>query len=404
MREKILEPLRLLRQPPFLAVALSHLMVDVLNGQMGILLAVLSTPLGLTHAAIGLIATMYAFVGSLAQPLFGWLTDRHGARWAAAGGVLAMALFFALVAVSPGYWAIVCLILGSVGSAAYHPSGAMKAAQIGQRHMAGQMATAASIFFLFGQGGLSLGPALGGAIIDHLGRPGTILLAALAVPVGVFVARALRPSVQVELASPGSNAAEPPRQADLALFTLATAISGLRVWAQVATTTFAPKFYHDLGLAPTTYGAIVAVYMGGSAVGGVIGALLSQRWGARLTVVVSLALSALPFYWFPLTSGVWVYPLAALAGLFNGAPHSILITLAQRSLPGRAALASGIILGSAFATGSFGAYLSGLAADRAGLVVVLQANAALSLVGALVGLGLRAESRWRQPAVAHAGD
>src|SRR3989337_2411031 len=82
-----LKPLQLLRQPVFLAVALSHFAVDVFNGQTGILLAVLSLPLGLTNATIGLIATIYAVVGSLSQPLFGWLTDRHGGRWAAAGGV-----------------------------------------------------------------------------------------------------------------------------------------------------------------------------------------------------------------------------------------------------------------------------------------------------------------------------
>src|SRR3990167_8686523 len=102
--------MRLLKHSSFLAVSLSHFIVDVFNGQIGILLAVLSGPL-------------------------------------------------ALAAVTPGYWPLLFLVVGSLGSAAFHPPGAMKASQMGNLHMAGQAATAASIFFLFGQSGLSLGPA-----------------------------------------------------------------------------------------------------------------------------------------------------------------------------------------------------------------------------------------------------
>jgi len=48
-------------------------------------------------------------------------------------------------------------------------------------------------------------------------------------------------------------------------------VAGLKSWGQMAITTFAPKFFHDLGLAPTIYGAILAVFMGGSAIGGALG-------------------------------------------------------------------------------------------------------------------------------------
>ena len=152
--------MRLLRQPIFLAISLSHFIVDVLNGHTGILLAVLSVPLRLSNTSIGVIYTAYSLLGSLTQPLFGWLSDRYGARGATAGGVLWMAACFSLVAVAPGAWAIVFLILASLGSGAFHPPGAMKAAQVGKVLMAGQAATAASVFFLFGQGGLSAGRPL----------------------------------------------------------------------------------------------------------------------------------------------------------------------------------------------------------------------------------------------------
>jgi FSR family fosmidomycin resistance protein-like MFS transporter len=384
--------MRLLRQPVFLAVALGHFIVDTINSQTGLLLAGLSASLSLKNADIGLIATTYAMVGALSQPFFGWLADRFGGRWPAAGGVLWMATFFSLMAFAPGYWPIVWLIIGALGSGAFHPSGTSQAANVGRTHMAGRVATAASIFFLFGQGGYSFGPALGGVIVDYLGRSGMVLLSALALPIGLFAAWQLRAPGQAAAAHSQALRAAPEDAAgrpNLSAFVLLILLSGLPTWAHSATATFAPKFYHEQGLSATVYGVIIATTMGGSAVGGVIGGVLGDRWGRRRTVTLMLALAILPFYFFPVAQGPWVYVWGALAGLFNGAPHSILVTMAQRAMPGRAALASGLTLGFMFTAGALGAYVSGLAADRVGLAYVLQANAGLLLAATLLSLALR---------------
>jgi len=393
--------MRLLRQPVFLAVALGHFFVDVLNGQTAVLLAVLSVPLGLSNAAIGLIATVYSLIGSLTQPVFGWLADRHGPRWATAGGVVWMAGCFALVAVAPGYWAIGWLMLGALGSAAFHPPGAMKAAQAGRQFMAGQVATAASVFFLFGQGGLSAGPAIGGVILEHLGRAGLLILALVTIPVGVFAAWQLRPALEQARAAGRSAAGvldEPAANRDMRLFGLVMTLASLRTAAQAIITTFAPKFLQDQGVSPSVYGLIVALYMGGSAIGGVLGGVLGDRWGRRPTIALALGLSVVPFFAFPLAAEPWaVGMLAVLAGLFNGAPHSIFITLAQRALPGRAALASGLTLGLMFTAGTLGAFVGGLAADSVGLRLVLQANAALPAAAAILSVLVRVERPQPRP-------
>jgi FSR family fosmidomycin resistance protein-like MFS transporter len=137
--------------------------------------------------------------------------------------------------------------------------------------------------------------------------------------------------------------------------------------------------------------------MGGSAIGGVAGGVLADRWGRRRTVALGLLASVAPFYFFPLAQGGWIYVLAVLAGLTNGAPHSVFITTAQRSLPGRAALASGLTLGLMFTSGALGAYVGGLLADRVGVGPVLQANAALALAAAVLSVGLRAARRATVP-------
>lgn len=379
--------MRLLRQPTFLAVALSHFAVDTLNSQLGILLAVLSTPLALNNSTVGLIATLYSLVGSLTQPLFGWLSDRYGPRYSIGGGVLWMALCLSLVALAPGYWPIVGLVIGALGSAAFHAPGAAKASQVGHIHMAGQVATAASLFFLFGQGGFALGPALGGLIIDQLDRSGILILSLCAVPIGLFALRTLDPKREpAPTPAPVSRAAtaSAAAQADYTQFGLVLMVAAAGRWCELATATFLPKLLHDQGISATEYGIVLATFMGAGALGGVVGGILGDRWGRMRTVILAYALSVIPFFFFPNAHGLALFILAPLTGFLNGAPFSILVVTAQKALPGRGGLASGLTLGLMFAAGALGSSISGWTADQVGIALALQMNALLSVV-AVVG-------------------
>jgi MFS transporter, FSR family, fosmidomycin resistance protein len=390
--------MRLLRQPAFLAVALGHFGVDLLNSQVTLLLAVLSGPLHLSNADIGLVATLYALLSSGLQPFFGWLVDRLGGRWSAAGGVLWMAALFSLMAVGPSRWSLVCLLLCPIGSAAFHPPGAMKVTELGELHLAGQAATAASVFFLFGQGGSSLGPLSGGFLLEHAGRPGLLLFSALVLPAGWLLFQHFnRLTIVRRVAhSPIGRAASfvSGRQ----VFIVALSLATMRSWAQVTTMTFLPKFLQDQGMTPTAYGVILAFFMLGIAAGGVAGGLMANWWGEKFTVTLSLSASIVSFYLLPLMREPWLYLVVIVAGVLNGMPHSILLTIAQRAMPGRVGLASGLILGLMFSLGALGAYVGGLAADVIGLVGVLQLSSGVCMLAALVSLILRSPRLKGEPA------
>jgi FSR family fosmidomycin resistance protein-like MFS transporter len=381
--------MKLLRHRTFLSVALSHLAVDTLSSQVGILLTLLAGSLALNNAAIGLFAALYSIAGAVGQPVFGWLADRYGPRWSIAGGVLWMAMLFSLFAVAPGYWPIVCLIVAALGSAAFHAPGAAKAAQIGHLHMAGQVATAASLFFLFGQGGFALGPAAGGFLVDRFSRSGVLFFTLPAILIGLLAARSLSPArepVEPEARPESASRVMGRPMVDWYHFGLILLISALGRWTELAAATFLPKLLHDRGLSPSVYGLVLAVFMGASALGGVAGGLLGDRWGKLRTVSLASCLSAVPFFLMPIGAGPGLFAIAAAAGLLNGAPFSILVTMAQRALPGRGGLASGLTLGSMFAAGALGASITGAAADRVGLVAALQMNALLVLTALAVTL------------------
>jgi FSR family fosmidomycin resistance protein-like MFS transporter len=376
----------LLKNKSFLAASLAHFAVDLLNSTRPVILVFLSVPLGLTNTLIGLIGTFYTLANSLSQPLFGYFADRFGIRSLAFIGVIWMSLMFGIAVVVEGQIALVFLILAALGSAAFHPAGTMEATLRGRDQESGRETTAASIFFLFGQAGLSMGPAVGGPILEKFGPQGLLLLLLFVVPVG------LNTGIQIsEHSSVSEEGSEnfPTEKVGRILIVGFTILTAFRSWAQMNMITFLPKYFSDLGFSPAIYGPIAAIFMAGSAIGGVAGGWLGDRYSNRNVVMLSLLGGAIPLALFPRFGPTdYSYLLTLLAGIFTGIPHSILVIISQRMLPGRLGMASGLILGFTFASGSLGTLLSGLQADNFGVDAVFSSTAGIALFAAVLAIPL----------------
>lgn len=382
----------LLRNRSFRTTILGHLVVDLLNAERPLILAVLSGPLGLTNALIGLVSLLHTISGSLLQPLFGWMADRIGPRRLVAGGILWMSATFGLAVISPGHLALVLLILGGIGSAAFHPAGAMEATRSAREHLEQQETTAASLFFLLGQIGFILAPAIGGPLLDQWGTPGLLALLPLALPVGLMAGRHLPslPSREPREAAPSSP--QPGRRRLTFAFLAFLLVTAIQSWAQTNMVTYLPKYYSDLGYRPGIYGLLAATFMVGTAAGGMAGGWLGDRGARRSIVSLSLLAAGVPLALYPaLGATVWGYVLGFLAGGLTGACYSILIVHGQRLLPGRAGASSGLILGFTFASGSLGTLLSGVQADRYGFEAVFVTTAGLCVLGGVLALATRIE-------------
>lgn len=386
------ERLRILTDGVFSAMGMGHFTVDFLNAQRPIILTFLSASLGLTNTTLAAISTGYVWAASASQPLFGWLADRLGTRWLAGLGILWMFAFFGLAMVTPGMPALVFLILASLGSAAFHPSGAMESTLVGRNHYAGRETTAASLFFFFGQMGLSLGPIVGGALIGRFGLMGLLVLSTLAVPVGVNAAWQLRGS---QSHRPEKNGHQPLAQGERAAWGIIAALAlvgALQAWAQQNMITFIPKYLSDLGASPAIYGIISGLFMGGSAVGNVIGGNLADRFGKQRVAMLAMLAASVPLFLIARVGlSNWLYLLVPLAGALTGSVHSIIVVLAQRRLPMGMAAASGLTLGFIFSAGALGTLFSGPIADAAGFPLVFMLTGGLVIAGAVFSLFLRGE-------------
>jgi len=379
------------RDRSFFATSLAHFLVDIVNSQRPLLLALLSVPLGLSNTMIGVLSMIYSFSGSLSQPLFGWLADRAGTRLVAASGVLFMSITFALALAIPGMTGLIILVGTALGSAAFHPAGTSEATRRGKMHLSQLENTATSIFFMFGQSGYFVGPVLGGPLLEHWGPPGLAALLLLLLPSGVHLALHLE-QIQDDAkeSQSGSAADRTDSRHSLGLTFTFVMVVMLRAWVQMTMMGFLPKYLSDIGFRPSLYGLIAAMFMGGAACGGVVGGWLADRYSQRVVTVGSLLGAALPLAFLPLWENALVLGLVSVAaGTLIGASHSIIVVQAQRMMPGRTGVASGLVLGFTFASGSIGTAISGYVADLAGFEIVFRSLAMITLLAGFLAFTLQ---------------
>ncbi len=358
------------------SVSLGHLAIDILSSSVAMILTVLAVPFDLSNSQIGLGVMIYQLVGSLTQPYFGVLADRAGGRWLGAAGLAWTATFYWAATFAQSYPVLLLLMsLAAVGSAAFHPQGALNASNAGGR----RASSSTAIFFLLGQTGLALGPALAGFLLESSGLAGVRILAGAALPLVFLMALWLQqPAGFTQRTSSGGKQATQTalRRSVFVAFVLVVA---LRATAQSGYYGLLPKFLADQGYSPSTYGLMVGIFSLTLAIGTLGGGILGDRISHR-TLLIWASLLSTPFAVWMLFSSGWAFAVAAaMGGLLVGVPHSILVVMAQNLLPKRQGLASGAVLGFMFAAGAAGTGLGGWVADFVGLPAVLLVMALLPL-------------------------
>ena len=114
-------------------VALAHGLNDGYASFIPPLLPRIMDDMGLSIAMAATLAVTFSIASALPQPLFGYLADRHGRRVFAVAGPLVSGIFIASIGFASSFWTLaILLMLGGLGSAAFHPPGASYAVRVGE--------------------------------------------------------------------------------------------------------------------------------------------------------------------------------------------------------------------------------------------------------------------------------
>ncbi|WP_078993137.1 MFS transporter [Streptomyces sp. MMG1121] len=348
-------------------LSVGHACVDVYQGATAALIPYFVAERGYGYAAASGVVLAASLLSSVAQPLFGALTDRRAVPWLLPVSTLLAGLGTALCGLGGGYGlTLLCVAVTGLGVAAYHPESARVA-----RLASGGTHRGMGWFSLGGNLGFALAPLLVAAVVGTGGLRRTPLLALPALAGTALCLAALRTAGRRPEARTAAAATQ-TRGDDTASFVRLSLAVVCRSIVFIGLSSFLSLYAEQRlgGGAGAGTTALFVLYAGG-AVGSVLGAALADRWDrvtvCRWSYLVSVVAVA-GVVWVP---GPALYPCAALASAGLYVPFSLQVTLGQDYLPSRVGTAGGITLGLAVSVGGLASPLIGRLADATSLRTAL---------------------------------
>jgi len=355
------------------------MLLEVFHQYLPIVYPFLLPKFGLSFAQVGVVALVATTASSVAQPVFGYFTDRWDARRVAALGVLWLGLWMGLVGLAGNYWLLLGIVaLAGLGSAAFHPAGAA----VVSKATRGYRGLSISFFSVGGNLGSALSPVLMAVGLAAFGLTGTTILLPLALLAGGLLFFGLGRE------DAGEQAAHRKSQTDAAqgfltgLVLLTVAVMA-RSWFQFSFASYLPVWLESQGRTVAEGAQMLFLLSFCIGLGSLAGGTLSDWVGRWQVLLVCLALLS-PLYWFYLnSSGLTQMVFLGGMGFCLGCTFPTAVVLAQEVWPRGLALASGLVMGLGWWPGGLGASVTGLLADRIGLGAALHWLLVAPVLGAL---------------------
>jgi len=351
-----------------LVVAGAHALNDMYASFIPPLLPRIMDDMGLSIAMATTLAVAFSIAASFPQPLIGYLADRYGRRIFLVLGLVVSAVFVSGIGWPSGFWALVLvLIVGGLGSAAFHPPGASYAVRVSAGKGGGARY---SVFSFGGAIGFAVGPLIAVGLVQARGLDGLWIAMLPALVLAPFVFLAL-PSGRAETRD--ASRPPPPHPGVVLRYLrgplgLIFGVSAVMAFVQRSFLTMEPIIVAESGGSETLGAIALTVYLGAQAVGTVTGGVLADRVDRR-RLLAHLCFWAVPTHLLAVwvgPEGVWGLTAVAMAGFLGMATLPPIVVMAQEMVPSGTAVTSGIVMGLAWATGSFAVLGTGALADVIG--------------------------------------
>ncbi len=386
-----------LKNRALVTLAVGHMTNDMFAGVLPILYPLFKDEFGLSNAQIGLLTLAYTGTGSLLQPAFGLLADRVLNRWIASAILLWSTVFVSIYGVVNGFGLLLLIAaLAGVGSAAYHPFGASNASKICDPATRN---SAMSVYTVGGTTGYAAGPLVAVLLIWLLGREGTLLLLAPGLACVVLLFLQMNTVIKIRTARTDDEKRTSIVSGPVpwALLLRIIGIVMLRSWGYQSLFQFVPIWYDDLGYHRAFYGPLATTIILSGVCGTLVGGAVADRIGGKRIIIASQLASIPILILFGHFTGYIAFAIGACFGLISDSSLSVTLVAAQRLLPGKTGVASGLILGLGFITAGIGVPVTGFIADRIGIGHAIMTLSVFGLLAVLMTTTIP-DSVFRTPA------
>ncbi|MEV4452776.1 MFS transporter [Streptomyces mirabilis] len=354
------------RNRSIIMLSVGHACVDIYQGAVASLVPFFVAERAYSYAAVSGIVLAASLLSSVAQPLFGVLTDRWAMPWLLPVSTILGGLGIVLSGLSGSYaLTLVFVAVSGVGVAAYHPESARVARLVSEGSH-----SAMGWFSLGGNLGFAAAPLMVTAVVASGGLRLSPLLVLPALAGSVLCLPVLR--ALEKTGHGGSGTAGATGSDDTASFVKLSLAVVCRSVVFVGLSTFIALYARQRLGGGTAVGttALFVLYLGG-AVGSVLGGSLAIHWDRVVVARWSYLVTVVAVAGIVFVPGPAIYVFVALtsAGLY--VPFSLQVTLGQDYLPTRVGTASGITLGLTVSIGGLVSPLIGTVADATSLRTAL---------------------------------
>ncbi|MBN1332129.1 MAG: MFS transporter [Synergistales bacterium] len=326
--------------------------------------------LGISLAQAGFLNTLSGFINVIAQPFFGFLSDRTNyPAYIMIGPVLAC-LGAALLPVAPNYsLALLFVTIWATGAAIFHPQGTGAVGHICQEgHLS-------SVLAFFGLGGMlagALSPLYAVALVKIVGIRWVPVAAMIPVLILIILVWWYIPQVQEKEAFlPNTGSFLHSFWSVFSKVQRIFFISFLRAISEQGIRFFLPLVVAARGGNLMTIGTVLFLVTIGAAISPVLCGHVADLFGRKKTLLVMLVV--LPILLVPaaLTEGKLSIFLYMMGYAALTATEPLTNAMAQVRAPGSRSMASSIVMGFAFGMGGLFTTLLGAVADHFGLTVTM---------------------------------
>lgn len=363
-------------------LSFGHLSVDSYSAFINPIMPFIAAKLGIALTLATTLISISHLCSSIIQPLFGYAADILKKRFFIVWGLIIASIFLSFTGAAFNFWILgLCLALGSMGVAFYHPQATGFVKQFALKNPTKAM----SIFLAGGTVGFSAGPLISSFTVEHFGLERMPVLAIYGVVVGLlllkFVPKTsdsssfLNFKAQVFNSDFLSSFFRAVRESfavnDLKIL---FAISVAKCLTVSSFCVFLPFLWQKMGYSVSKIGLLIFLFVLAGAIATIASSIFERKIGASMVFYLSM-LTILPlsvlFLLTYVSAPIISYVAVVLTGFFALLAIPINMVMAQNAVPQYRGLVSGFIGGLSW--GIVGVLLpfTGFVAEHIGIPTLL---------------------------------